>query len=190
MSFRHTGLLRTIRRFAREKRGVSAVEFAILLPVMLTLYLGGTEVTQGITIKRKTTMVTRAIGDLVAQDTSVTNAEMTSILSAAAAVVAPYPANNIKVVVSSISIDAQKVAKVVWSDATAGATAHTPGDTVTLPEGLNDFTNTTLIWAEASYTYTPIGYIITGPMTLTDQLYLRPRLVSKICREKGAQTLC
>jgi Flp pilus assembly protein TadG len=186
-----TGLLRTIRRFSRENRGVSAVEFAILLPVMLTLYLGGTEVTQGITIKRKTTMVTRTIGDLVAQDTSVTNGEMTSIFSAAGAVVSPYPSGNLKVIVSSVSIDAQKVAKVVWSDAWGGATARLPGETVTLPENLNDFINTTLIWAEASYTYTPIGYMITGPMTLADNLYVRPRLVAKVCRDKGGGvTLC
>jgi Flp pilus assembly protein TadG len=190
MSISNLGFLGTIRRFARENRGVSAVEFAILLPVMLTLYLGGTEVTQGITIKRKTTMVARAIGDLVAQDTSITNGEMTSILSAAGAVVAPYPSGNLKVIVSSVSIDAQKVATVVWSDAWGGATARTPGETVALPQGLDDFTNTTLIWSEASYTYTPIGYFITGTMTLTDKLYLRPRLVAKVCRDQGAQTLC
>ena len=63
----HSGFLTTVRRLIRERRGVSAVEFALLLPFMLTLYLGGTEITQAITIKRKTTIVTRTIGDFVAQ---------------------------------------------------------------------------------------------------------------------------
>jgi Flp pilus assembly protein TadG len=180
---RPTGILRAIRRFRRERRGVSAVEFALLLPVMLTCYLGGTEVTQGITIKRKTTIATRTIGDLVAQDVSITNAEMTAIFAATAAVVAPYPSANLKIVVSSITIDANNIARVTWSDASPGATARVPNSTVTLPTGLNQFVNTTLIWAEAEYTYTPpIGYVITGSMTLTDKLYLRPRLVNAIAR--------
>jgi Flp pilus assembly protein TadG len=171
--------LLTIRRFLQERRGVSAVEFALLLPVMLTLYLGGTEVTQGITIKRKTTIVTRAIGDLVAQSSTITNTQMTNILGAAASIVAPYPVADLKIVVSSVSIDGAGVAKIVWSDATANTTARTPGTDVTLPTGLNAFPNTTLIWAEASYT-------ITGDVNLSDKMYLRPRLVSKVCRDTGA----
>lgn len=181
---RHTGILRSIRRFRRDHRGVSAVEFALLLPVMLTLYLGGSELTQGITLKRKATMVARSVGDLVAQDVSVSNAEMSSVFSAATAIIAPYPAENLKVIVSSIGIDDEGNAKILWSDASGGATPHATNSPVTLPNGLNAFPDTTLIWAEAAYAYTPpIGYAITGTMTLEDEVYLRPRLVKEICRE-------
>lgn len=186
-----TGFLMPMRRFLRDRRGLSAIEFALLLPVMLTLFLGGTEITQGITIKRKTTIVTRTIGDLVSQDTSVTNGEMNSIFLASAAVLAPFSAGNLKLIVSSIGINADGVAKIVWSDASTGATARSRGDVITLPEGLANFPNTTLIWAEAQYDYTPtVGYVITGSLPLKDHLYLRPRLVSKVCREKGGQTYC
>lgn len=186
-----TGVLTPIRRFLRDRRGISAVEFALLLPIMLTLFLGGTEITQGITIKRKTTIVTRTIGDLVAQDTSVTNGEMNTILAASAAVVAPFSAGTLTLTVSSIAIDGAGVAKIVWSDASNGATAHARGTPVTLPPGLNQFPNTTLIWAEAQYDYTPtVGYVVSGTLALKDQLYLRPRLVNKICRETGGQTYC
>jgi len=48
--------------------------------------------------------------------------------------------------------------------------------TVTLPAALNT-ANTSVIWAQSQYTYTPtIGYVITGPLTLHDQIYMRPRL--------------
>jgi Flp pilus assembly protein TadG len=190
-SARNTGILIALRRFFRDRRGISAVEFALLLPVMLTLFLGGTEVTQGITVKRKTTIVTRSLGDLVAQETSITNAEMTSIFQATAAIVAPFSSVNLKVIISSISIDGENVAKIVWSDATNGATAHTAGQEITLPEGLNQFPNTTLIWAEAEYEYTPtIGYVISGMVPLKDHVYLRPRLVRCVERDKGAQKFC
>ena len=186
------GILLTIRRFVRERRAVSAVEFALLVPIMVTLFLGGTEITQGITIKRKTTIATRTIGDLVAQDTSITNGEMATILAATSSVLAPFSAANLKMVISSVAIDANNIATVVWSDAGSGATARVVGTPVTLPTGLNAFPNTTLIWAEAEYTYTPtIGYTITGSLALKDKVYLRPRLVAKVCRETGAaQPLC
>lgn len=185
------GILIPLKRFLRDRRGISAVEFALLLPVMLTLFLGGTEVTQGITVKRKTTIVTRSLGDLVAQDTSITDAEMTAIFQATNTIVAPFSADNLKVIISSIAIDANNAAKIVWSDAANGATAHAPGLAITLPDGLNQFPNTTLIWAEVQYDYTPaIGYVITGMIGLKDHVYLRPRLVSCVKRVKGAQEFC
>jgi Flp pilus assembly protein TadG len=188
--------MRALRDFARSKRGVSAIEFALILPILLTLFLGGTEITQGITIKRKVTIATRTIGDLVSQDISITNAEMTSILSATEAVLAPFPATNLKIVVSSIGIDNNGAAKIVWSDASAGATARAANEAVTLPAGKDAEGNTapslglknaTLIWTETEYDYTPtIGYVVTGTMKLADHVYLRPRLTSKICRDKGS----
>lgn len=181
------GILQTARRFVRENRGISAVEFALLVPIMVTLFIGGTEITQGITIKRKTTIATRTIADLVSQDTSITNAEMTAIFGATTSVMAPYPAGNLKLIVSSVAIAQNGNATIVWSDAYNGATARTVGSPVTLPDGLNAFPNTTLIWAEAEYAYTPvIGYVISGTMNLKDKLYLRPRLVARVCRETGA----
>ena len=40
---------------ARDQRGISVVEFALLLPLMVTLYLGVVEISQGISADRKVT---------------------------------------------------------------------------------------------------------------------------------------
>lgn len=174
-------LRRRMRRLSRDRRGVSAVEFAMILPLMITLYLGGVEVTQGVTIDRKNTMVTRAIGDLVSQGVNISNAEMNGIFEAARAVVSPYPNANLKMIVSSVEINGQGQARISWSEA-RNATARAVGTPVTLPQGLN-IANTTLIWAESEYSYTPaIGYMITGTMPLKDQIYMRPRTVDRVTR--------
>jgi Flp pilus assembly protein TadG len=166
---------RPLRRFLRDKRGVSAVEFAMLLPLMITLYLGGVEVSSAIAVDRKTTLVARTLGDLVAQSTSVNAADMTNILNAATTVVQPYSSSLLKVTVSRVDVDANGSAKVIWSKA-QNTTARAANSSVTLPAALNT-ANTSLIWAETQYAYTPtIGYVITGTMQLKDQIYMRPRL--------------
>ena len=66
-------------------------------------------------------------------------------------------------------------AKVIWSK-TKNGTARAANSTVTLPAALNT-ANTSLIWAELQYAYTPtMGYVITGTLQLKDQIYMRPRL--------------
>ena len=166
---------RPLRRFLREKRGVAAVEFAMLLPLMVTLYLGGVEVSSAIAVDRKVTLVARTLGDLVAQSTSLNATDMTNILNAATTVVQPYSDSLVKVTVSRVDVDAQGAAKVIWSK-TKNGTARAVNSAVTLPAALNT-ANTSLIWAESKYAYTPtVGYVITGTITLTDQIYMRPRL--------------
>lgn len=174
-------LQRRAGRLARDDRGVSAIEFALLAPLMLALYLGVVELSQGIAADRKATLTARTISDLVSQVSNVNNADMTNSLNAAAAVMAPFPVGNLKVTVSSISIDANGKATIDWSDALNG-TARAKGSTVTLPTGLN-VANTSLIWSEVQYAYTPtIGYVITSTLTLKDQIYMRPRLSSNVVR--------
>jgi Flp pilus assembly protein TadG len=147
----------------------------MLLPLMVTLYIGGAEVSSAIAVDRKVTLVARTLGDLVAQSTSVNSTDMTNILNAASSVVQPYSPSLVKVTVSRVDVDANQIAKVVWSK-TLNGTARGVNSVVTLDNALKT-ANTSLIWAESQYTYTPtIGYVITGPLTLKDQIYMRPRL--------------
>ena len=172
------------KRFGTDERGVSAVEFAILLPLMMTLLLGGMEVSNGVAANRKAVLVSRTVADLVSQAKVVNNADMTNILNAARAVLAPFPAAQCKIVVTSVTIDANLKATVQWSDATSNATARAVGEVVTVPAGVAA-ANTTLIWAEVTYPYTPeIGYVISGTLNLRDQIFMRPRLSASVTRQR------
>ena len=174
-------LHRRLGGLANDERGVSAVEFAMLLPLMLTLYLGAVEVSQAIGADRKVTLTARSVADLVSQVSSINNAGMTNSLNAASTVMAPFSTANLKVVVSSVTVDAQGKATIAWSDTLNGA-AHAKGSTVALPAALA-VPNSTLIWSEVQYSYTPvIGYVMTGSVTLKDQIYMRPRLSDSVAR--------
>lgn len=172
----------------KDERGVSAVEFAMLLPLMMTLYLGAVEVSQGIGADRKVTLTARTVADLVSQVSSVDNAGITNYLNAATKVMSPFPSGNLKVVVTSVVVDAQGKATVAWSDSYNGA-ARAKGSNVTLPAALA-IPNSSLIWSEVEYNYTPvIGYVVTGSMTLKDQIYMRPRKSGCVDRQ-GVSSTC
>jgi Flp pilus assembly protein TadG len=159
----------------RDQRGVSAVEFALLLPLMLTLYLGAVEISQGIGADRKVTLTARTVADLTSRVTGLASSEMTNSLNAASAVMSPFPDSNLKVTVSEVKIDANSKATIDWS-VTKNGTARAKGSSVTLPTALV-VPNSCLIWSEVQYTYKPtIGYVVTGTLTLKDQIYMRPRL--------------
>jgi len=170
-----------IKRLPGDCRGVTAVEFALMLPLMLTLFLGSVETSQGVATQRKVSLTAHALADVATQYTDITNADMTNILNAGAAIIAPYSAQQLTEVISELSINAQGQASVVWSD-TLGGTARTAGQLVNIPTALA-VPNTYLIMAETQFSYTPsYGYVLTGTITLTDQSYMMPRQSTSIAR--------
>jgi Flp pilus assembly protein TadG len=153
----------------------------MLLPLMVTLYLGAVEISQGVSINRKVTLTARTVADLASQVSSINNSEMTNLLNAASSVMAPFAVAQLKVTVSAVSIDANGVAKVSWSD-TLNGTKRAVNATVSLPTALN-VPNSQLIWSEVSYNYIPtIGYVISGALNLADHIYMRPRLSDTVTR--------
>ena len=171
-----------VRRFLGQTRAVAAVEFALIAPVMVLLYLGGTELTRMIGIDRKVTMAARVASDLVARQTNsvMTAAELSTAFDGASAMLAPYATTPLAIVVSSVVIDDKGKATVSWS-ATRGGTARAKGASVTLPDGIA-VNSSSLIWAEASYTYTGLfEVVVNGTRTLKEGSYMRPRNLSRIC---------
>jgi Flp pilus assembly protein TadG len=174
-------IVRCRSRLVSDCRGISAVEFAMLMPLMLTLFLGSVEASQGIAADRKVEMTAHTLADLASQYTDITNTVMANILNAGSAIIAPYPAAPLKEVVSEIAIDSSGNATVVWSD-TLNGTALTVGQTVSVPSSLAT-PNTYLILAQVQYGYNPTyGYVLTGTLTLSDQSYVRPRESASIAR--------
>ena len=171
-------LLRLFGRFGRDRRAVSAVEFALLAPVMITLYFGCVEISDGVAADRKVSLTAAALANLAAQTSSISATDMTNILNAASAIIAPYDASKLKVTVSCLNIAADKSATVKWSE-TKNGTARAPNSTYSFDSSTSalDVASTQLILAEATYDYTPIvGMVITGTISLSDRMFMSPRI--------------
>jgi Flp pilus assembly protein TadG len=173
-SLRH--LSRLARRLSTDDGGVSAVEFALILPVMLLLYLGGVQISQAVSADRKITLAARTIADLTSRYSQVSDADVANILSAGAAIMVPFSATPLAVTVSCLTVDATGKATVYWSKTVGGPAIRQKGDVVTLKSPLNT-PSTSVIWSEVTYGYKPaVGYVITGTLNLHDEMYMRPRV--------------
>jgi Flp pilus assembly protein TadG len=171
-----------LRAFHGDRHGVAAIEFAIVLPFMLLLYIGGVEFGDGFSIDVKVTDTAHIVADLASQSTSINNAGMLTILGASAKIIAPYSASNLIVTLSEVSTDSSGKATVTWSDSFQG-TPRTVGYPMTLPSSLAGQANISLILGEVSYAYTPnLGYAISGTVNLSDSYYLFPRNSTSITR--------
>jgi Flp pilus assembly protein TadG len=166
-------LAASLRRFVTDRSAVAAIEFVLVAPIMLTLYLGGLQLSDALTINRKVTHVSSTLGDLITQEKSLTNSDVTKILDITSAIMTPYSAAPLQIRVSEITIKKGK-ATVVWSRA-KNFTALNKGDPIAVPDTLM-IDGTYLVTAEIHYAYTPaIGYGITGTFDLHDSFFLRPR---------------
>ena len=162
-----------LARFGRDRRGVSAVEFAILAPVMIALYLGCVEISDGVAVDRKVSLTAAALANLTSESTALSSNDMTNILAAASAIIQPYSASNLRMTVSCMAIDANKNVTVKW---TATGNGGVSGGTASVPTDLR-IASTYLVLAQVSYAYKPIvGYTISGTLTLTDQMFMMPRI--------------
>jgi Flp pilus assembly protein TadG len=177
-------LQRRGRGFVADRQGVSVVEFALLLPLMLTMFFGSIEITDAISADRQVTLVASTVADITSQFSAVAASDVTNIMAAASAVLSPFPVAHAKVTLTSVVIDANGNANVDWST-TLNGSARSGTVTSSIPAALL-VKNTSVIWGEASYAYKPIfGWVVTGTLNMSNQIFMRPRL-SNCVKYNGA----
>ena len=157
-----------------DTRGLAAVEFAMVVPLMLVLFFGTVEFSSGVAVDRKVTLMARTLSDLTSQNVSVTDAQLTNIFNASTGIMTPYSATPLNSTITELYVDpTTKIARVQWSK---GAAPRGTGSTVAIPAALQ-VGDTYLIYSEVSYKYVPaIGYVMAkAGINLIDFTYTRPR---------------
>ena len=124
-----------LRRLRADARGAALIEFAICLPVLLLLYMGGVGFSDLMACNRKVTTASRTLVDLVARTMSPTivyndppSANAKSYLSGSAVILAPYKLDSAVEQISLLRICDATHAYVVWTQA---QTQNTDGSAVT-----------------------------------------------------------
>ena len=166
-----------IRRWSGDERGVSAIEFAMLAPVLILFYMGMTEFCQGFMAQKRMGHVSAMVADLIAQEETVTPATVDDIFDIGGLIMKPFPTATLNQRVSSVS-RASGSATVDWSRGD-GMTARAVGSTMTLPADLVEDGESVIV-AEVTYDYdSAADYLMPGLTRFSHTYYLRPRTVDK-----------
>ncbi|HEX7587469.1 MAG TPA: TadE/TadG family type IV pilus assembly protein [Anaerolineae bacterium] len=173
--------LQFLARFIHSRSGIAATEFAFILPIMLVLFFGVVEATNGIAAYRDVSMMVHTTSDLTSQSKSVQDADLTNYFNASTGLFYPYVTSatdpNLKQSISQLWVDSNLHARVQWAKNSDGTDPPSPGTIVTIPDSLK-VAGTYVIYSSASYLYVPtVGYVMNkAGITLRDFAYTRPRM--------------
>lgn len=185
-----------ILRLIKDRQGVAAVEFALIVPFLLIFYFLSMEVSQAIENNKKVSRIGSMVADLVAQNAEVTPAELDAIMQIGSAVLQPYGRSSPRITVTGIYItdEATPKAQVVWSRKLANGAfsrAALKGTVTSVPIDL-EIRDTFILRVESELDYRPViawsadGKAAMGlaaafdNINMTETYYLRPRMSSDV----------
>ena len=191
--------IRIFRRFTASTRGIAAVEFALVMPFLLVMFLSTFDAANAVAVYMKVRSASYVLGAVTntygtGSSDQISTTAMPGIAQAAGKVLAPYTGTPV-VTLSQIKSTSNTAAVVSWSYSLNG-TALTQGNTYSsLP---TNFARNTcgnnypcyVVVATVSYTYTPVfAYFITGSLNFSDTVYVTPR-VSTCIQYNGVPATC
>jgi Flp pilus assembly protein TadG len=171
-----------------DRSGTAAIEFAIVLPGLLTLAIGCYEAANLILADLKLEAAAETAADLVAQtrvNTYLQSSDFTNITNAATQVMTPFPTSSNRLQIAYASITYNTGSPVIdWHVEVNNAT---PINVSSLPNSANpanlgnETVNSTdsVIVAQVTYAYTsPVSYVLHSSYTLSQAALNRPRYMS------------
>jgi Flp pilus assembly protein TadG len=185
---RKPATLRDIRRLMgalrRDDSGIAAIEFAMIVPLLLLMLFGITDLANYFAVDRKVSQISQAVSDLTSRYTAVQESDVTNFFTIAGAMLTPYDKSQMKASIHQVYLDPNtKTAKVVWSRSW-GTTPLTKNTVYPVPAGLvgkdasgNWLANQYLIVGDVKYNYVPtIGWVVSkAGVTATEVAFTKPR---------------
>jgi Flp pilus assembly protein TadG len=184
---------RIFRRFRRTEKGLAAVEFGLILPVLITMLFGMGELSLAVFCRTDVSQVASTVSDLVAQESTVGSSDLSNVYNAANTILYPYypklssgkPTIRITSVIYDTTTNSTTVGKVAWTCSQSGNAALSPASrafnsNVTFSQPLLS-SGGSVVMVEVAYNYaSPTTQVVAGSYTMKDQFYTKPRRVGQI----------
>lgn len=171
----------------QDRRALAALEFALLSPLLVMLFLGTIEVTQLIRVKTRMALAAQAIQNMVAGQSSATQASLDIAYAGGQLVMTPFAGSNLKASIASVTYSSAGAASTVaWQTLEGGATSMSTTTACTLASGLSLDSDSVII-VQATYSYTPIlSFLLSSSYTLTQVAYGRPRNATTVTNSSSS----
>jgi Flp pilus assembly protein TadG len=170
------------RRIGEDRRGVSAIEFVLIFPILVSLLAGTVDFGQALIVTRKMNQIVSTLGDMVSQKSSWTTSDISAIIAGSATIMQPFDTTNLKIKLAVLDVSSSLVTTVNWAQA-YNTTAPSKGGAspVTVATNLKE-SGVQLIVVEATYSLTTPFSSLLKPVTgVTSYSYdksyiMRPRV--------------
>lgn len=170
-----------LRRLRSDVRGVSALEFALVAPMFIVMFMGMVETGQVILASRRTSHAASVLGDLIAQKQTVAAGDISDSFAAGAQMIAPMSTSALSMKVTSVTLQSSGKAVVDWSRSYNGMAADTKGAVYTPPANLLTNTGDSVIIATSNYPLTSVShYVLANSFSFTRKSYNKPRSGSTV----------
>ncbi|MEM8937406.1 MAG: TadE/TadG family type IV pilus assembly protein [Pseudomonadota bacterium] len=170
-------------RLRRDKSGMAATEFAMILPMLVLLFFGLVEGSDAMTANRRVALTTNTLADLIAQSEQLSFDEADALITGALAILEPADTNTVTINLVSVVLDDDDDPVVHWSRDKNGATPYAVDSDFTelQEEGvLTDFGS--VIVVEVTYPFAS-GFsdqVIKSPITFNRMAIRWPRLSTRV----------
>jgi Flp pilus assembly protein TadG len=168
-------------RFARDERGVSAIEFVLIFPILVGMMAGTVDIGQALTVSRKMNQIAATLGDITSQQAAWSATDIDAIVTGTATIIEPFSKTDLKIDLAILDVDAALATKVNWARSyNKTALQKNEPSPVTIPVNIAT-SGVQLIAVKATYTLTtPFSKLlkpITGVTTYSYQktYIMRPR---------------
>lgn len=169
-------------RLMRDHHGSALVEFALMLPVLIVLGIGGLDFVMYLLLQQKLQNATFSLADLAARDKTLSAAQLDNIFMSVQHVTKPFdfPASG-RATVSGISATSDQRPRVYWQRSGAGSLSAasrvgSTGGNARLPADLGIKAGETIIAAELTYEFKPLFGLVLKPTVLHHSAFVKPRL--------------
>lgn len=179
------GFLTRFGGLLRDRSGSGAIEFAIIAPILLMIYVTCFELTIGLSVSKRTTRAAASVADIVTQEKSWLKADLPKMMDVATALLSPYSATGLTMKISGITVDSAKKATIAWSWAQDGSKPYVLGSAVTVPTDMN-YADTFLVRTEVSIPHQLLMFLPgllpakAQTINIRRESYYRNRLAEKV----------
>jgi Flp pilus assembly protein TadG len=187
-------------RLLHDRSGVAAIEFALIFPILLLLFIGSFETANLVLASMKLEASAETAADLVAQtrvNTVLQSTDFTNITNAAKQVLTPLPTSGTQLKVAYASVTYSTGAAVIdWhvevNSATAITTANTPNNASLANLGSQTSGSTdSVIIVRLTYAYSsPVSYVLNSSYTLSESAFNRPRYMNCVPTYLNTGSVC
>lgn len=157
----------------RDERAAVAIEMGLIMPLMLIMMMGATDVGTGVIISEKVINSAQTVGDLLGREVAASTTAINDSIAAGQLAIMPYDTTAYGVDIASIQFEgSQKTPRVMWRE-TRGMT---PNEGILAgAQGLGA-TGEGVLGVTVRYAYTPLfSGIVSGTRVLTEVSYVRAR---------------